>query len=172
VANNAQATITVVPARISETAWDAVAAYEVYASGRQTCARAHLCPRRSKPYSSDAYWLAYLLYVNDLACRRFSCFSHLVLYLCELTRAFENTLLDQRCLTNRRRYLLPNISRCNIPVRSWRKPHLPCLSGCISNVASPRKLTRYQLRQFLIVVKPNLTQISHCQSQPLTASFR
>jgi hypothetical protein len=111
---------------------------------------AHRRPRRSKSDPSDAYLLAYLLYVNDPDCRRLTRSSHAVLYLRELARALDNTLLDQRRLANRLRYLLhqyfPAATRLFAHVET-----LICLAflEAYPTPQAARKLTCYQLRLFL-----------------------
>lgn len=111
---------------------------------------AHRRPRRSKSDPSDAYLLAYLLYVNDPDCRFLTRSSHAVLYLRELARALDNTLVDQRRLANRLSYLLyqyfPAATRLFAHVEA-----LVCLAflEAYPTPEAARNLSRHQLRQFL-----------------------
>ncbi|MBK8139417.1 MAG: transposase [Chloroflexi bacterium] len=111
---------------------------------------AHRRPRRSKSDPSDAYLLAYLLYVNDPDCRLVTRSSPSVLYLRELARALDNTLLDQRRLANRLRYLLnqyfPAATRLFAHVET-----LICLAflEAFPTPQAARKLSCRLLHQFL-----------------------
>ncbi|MBK8027754.1 MAG: IS110 family transposase [Chloroflexi bacterium] len=107
-------------------------------------------PRRSKSDPSDAYLLAHLLRLKDPDCRRLTRSSSEVLYLRELARALDRVVSDQRRLASRLNYLLhqyfPAATRLFAHVET-----LICLAflEAYPTPEAARRLTRYQLRQFL-----------------------
>jgi transposase len=110
----------------------------------------HRRPRRSKDDRSDAYLLAYLLYVKDPECRLLAQRSDLVEHLRQMLRAYDSMLREQRRFGNRLTYLLKQYYPAAL--QAFCQPHRLIALAFLESYPTPeaaREATVDDLRQFL-----------------------